>query len=107
MPRKRARGYNGAMRRLLAVLVLLLLLAPRARAGDPMGFLAAGDFAAARAAVAGMADPVARELVRFYRLLTPGAATPAEIAAFRAAHPDWPDQGLLARRFQQALAGLT
>ncbi len=106
---RRKAGHDGGTRggafgRWAVLLAVLVLAARPAWAGDPMPLLAAGDFVAARAAVAGMADPVARLLVRFYRLLTEGAATPSEIAAFRAAHPDWPDQGVLARRFQQALA---
>ena len=83
---------------------LLSVLTRPAWAADPMAFVAAGDWAAAEAAVARAPDPVARQLVTFYRLLTPGAATPGQIAAFRAANPDWPDQFELARRFQQALA---
>ncbi len=83
--------------------VAATLLAPAARAADPMPFVRADAWPQAQAAAAADADPVAAKLVTFYRLLDPGAATPAEIAAFRAANPDWPDQWLLERRRQQAL----
>ncbi|MDE2006085.1 MAG: lytic transglycosylase domain-containing protein [Rhodospirillales bacterium] len=94
-------------RRFLAPLAaFLLLLAPTvARADNPMAFVRANEWDQAALAAAREADPVAAKLVLFYRLLTPGAATPAEIAAFRAANPDWPDQGVLAHRYQEALAG--
>jgi soluble lytic murein transglycosylase len=49
-------------------------------------------------------DPVAQKLVLYERLLSPGAGHPAEIAAFMADNPDWPNQALLSRRLQEALA---
>ena len=49
-------------------------------------------------------DPVARKLVTYYRLLAPNAAGTAEIAAFMAANQDWPNQALLERRREEALA---
>ena len=61
-------------------------------------------WADAEAAVATAADPVARKLVLYYRLLTPGAAHPAEIAGFMADNPAWPNQALLSRRLAEALA---
>jgi soluble lytic murein transglycosylase len=88
-----------------AALILLgaIALARPARADNPMGFVRADAWGRAAAAVADAPDPVAGKLVTFYRLLDPGAATPDQIAAFMAANPDWPDQGLLALRRQQAL----
>ncbi|MDE2008014.1 MAG: hypothetical protein KGI51_15690, partial [Rhodospirillales bacterium] len=88
---------------LLGGLLCGLGAAPAARADNPMGFVRAGDWADATAAVADAADPVARKLVLFYRLLAPGAATPDEISAFLAANPDWPDRWLLERRRAEAL----
>lgn len=64
----------------------------------------AGRWDAAAAAAARDVDPVARKLVTFYRLLTPGAARATEIAAFMAQNPDWPEQRLLSKRLQEALA---
>ena len=58
----------------------------------------------ADAAAAALPDPVARKLVLFYRLLTQGAGHPAEIAAFMADNPGWPDQAALSRRLQEAIA---
>ncbi|MGH7049037.1 MAG: transglycosylase SLT domain-containing protein [Acetobacteraceae bacterium] len=49
------------------------------------------------------ADPVAAQLVTFYRLLDPGAAGAAEIATFLAENPDWPFQSLLKQRLDLAL----
>ena len=64
----------------------------------------ARNWAAADAAASQMADPVARKLVLFYRLLTPNAASLSEIGQFMARSPDWPLQGTLARRRDEALA---
>jgi soluble lytic murein transglycosylase len=61
-------------------------------------------WADADAAAAALPDPVARKLVLYYRLLAPGAGHPAEIAAFMADNPDWPNQALLSHRLQEALA---
>jgi soluble lytic murein transglycosylase len=97
------------MRPTLASTVLLLLacccapIAP-ARAQDVMALVRADRWAEADAAAARAVDPVARKLVLFYRLLTPGAASVQEIADFMAASPDWPAQPTLARRRDEALA---
>jgi soluble lytic murein transglycosylase len=61
-------------------------------------------WADADAAAATLPDPVARKLVLFYRLLSPGGGHPAEIAAFMAENPDWPSQGLMSHRLQEAIA---
>ncbi len=91
-------------------LLLLALIGALARgtagasAGDPMPAVRAGNFPQADARAAEYADPVARKLVQYYRLLTPGQASAAEIAAFEAANPDWPNQALLEKRRQEAIA---
>jgi len=71
---------------------------------NPMPAVHADRWADAEALAAHYADPVAAKLVTYYRLLAPGAATAQEIAAFVASSPDWPAQGLLERRWQEAIA---
>jgi soluble lytic murein transglycosylase len=71
---------------------------------DPIAAIRADNWAEAQADAAGFADPVAEKLVRYYRLLTPGMATPGEIATFMHDNPDWPNQALLERRRQDAIA---
>ncbi len=91
---------------LLAVLAVLAGIAP-AWAQDrnnPIPAIRADHWPEAEAQAAGYADPVAEKLVLYYRVLAPGAATPAEIAAFMQANPDWPNQALLERRRQDAIA---
>jgi soluble lytic murein transglycosylase len=89
-------------------LVLSLLLPAAASAAEPppnpMPAVHADRWADADAAAAQYADPVARKVVTYYRLLSPGAATAQEIAAFVATSPDWPAQALLERRRQDAIA---
>ena len=48
-------------------------------------------------------DKLAPRLVGFIRLLHEGQASAAELAAFIAAHPDWPDQPVLEQRYAEAL----
>ncbi|HYZ61587.1 MAG TPA: hypothetical protein VE650_03975, partial [Acetobacteraceae bacterium] len=85
-------------------LVLLVLLWPGlARAGDVLGAVRAERWAEADALAAAEPDPVARKLVLYYRLLTPGAARSAEIAAFMAERPEWPGQAALSHRLAEAL----
>jgi soluble lytic murein transglycosylase len=62
----------------------------------------AGNFNAASALAAATGDPLTRKLVTFFRLLDPGGGTADEIRTFIAQNPDWPEQGLLALREQQA-----
>lgn len=93
----------------LAVLFLVLSAAigpslAQDRSGNPMPAVRADRWADAEAAVAGHADPVARKLVQYYRLLAPNAAAASEIQSFMRDHPDWPAQSLLDRRRQDALA---
>jgi len=61
-------------------------------------------WADAQAAASRFADPVTQKLVLYYRLRAPGAATAPEIANFMRDSPDWPAQGLLERRREEAIA---
>jgi soluble lytic murein transglycosylase len=70
----------------------------------PIAAIRADRWADAQTAAAGYADPVAAKLVTYYRLLTPGGATTAEITDFMAKNPDWPNQAMLEQRRQEALA---
>jgi len=88
----------------MRLLLLLVLLWPGlARAADVLAAIRAQDWGAAEAAVADSPDPVAGKLVRYYRLLTPGAARSAEIAAFLSENPAWPGGATLTRRLAEAL----
>lgn len=49
-------------------------------------------------------DPVAGRLVTYLRALTPGAASAGEILDVMDAEPNWPQAGVLARRYADALA---
>ena len=80
---------------------------PVRTAPDVMALVRADRWAEADAAAARYADPVARKLVTFYRLLAPHAAGAAEIAAFMHSSADWPFQAVLARRRDEALAAET
>ena len=51
-----------------------------------------------------MADPVAGRLITYIRALTPGAASAAEILDVMEADAGWPQAGVLARRYADALA---
>lgn len=75
-----------------------------AHALDPLAALRAGQFDDADAATADYADPVARKLILYYRLLKPGAASPGEIAAFLADNPAWPGHAQLKHSWQEAIA---
>jgi peptidoglycan lytic transglycosylase len=89
----------------LALPVFVLLSAGPAAAQNPMPFVQADQWDKAAAAAAQYLDPVAAKLVTFYRLLAPGAAGPAAIAAFMKENPDWPFQALLRERLDVALEG--
>lgn len=88
---------------LLPLLALLVLPGPVLA---QMEAIRADDWAAAAIEAARYPDPVAAKLVDYYRMLAPGAATAAEIAAFRRDNPDWPAQDVLARREEEAIAAL-
>ena len=93
--------------RLGPLLLALLLAAPAAQADTRAPLLAAvraDDWGRAALLAADEPDPLARKLVLYYHLLAPGGARAAEIAAFMAESPDWPQQWLLSRRLQEALA---
>jgi soluble lytic murein transglycosylase len=77
---------------------------PNAVQPSPLLLLRAGDWAGAAQAAQAIGDPVAVKLVTFYRLLSPGQASAAEIADFAAANPDWPFGYMLDRRRDEALA---
>jgi soluble lytic murein transglycosylase len=68
-----------------------------------MDAAAAHDWDQANAMTAQYADPVAAKLVTYYRLLTRGQASAAEILTFMQNSPDWPQQSLLELRWEQAL----
>ncbi len=86
-------------------LTALLASAPAmAQPPDPIAAIRADRWSDAQLAASSYADPVATKLVNYFRLLTPGAATAAEITDFMAQNPDWPNQALLERRRQEAIA---
>ncbi len=91
------------MRFRFLLLLAMLTLPAAARAQSVLDLVRAGQWAQADAMAAGEADPLVRKLVLYYRVLTPGAARAADIAAFMADNPDWPNQALLSRRLQDAL----
>ena len=77
---------------------------PRDPGQNPLTAIRTDHWAEAQAAAARVADPVAAKLVLYARLLTRGAATAPEIAAFMQSSPDWPQQALLEQRRQEAIA---
>jgi soluble lytic murein transglycosylase len=93
------------MRFLLICLLIAPWAAPEARADEPMlAAIRADQWAQADTLAAGATDPLVGKLATYYRLLTQGAARATELASFMAANPDWPNQALLSRRLQEALA---
>jgi soluble lytic murein transglycosylase len=93
-----------AIRFLLAGFAVLLAREAHAQDSNPLYAVKANRWADAQAAAARFADPVAEKLVLYLRLRAPGAATPAEIAAFMERNPDWPAQSNLELRRQEAIA---
>jgi len=95
--------------RSMAILLLSCLpvaaLAQTPASPQIMADVKSGNFQAAEALAAATGDPLMSKLVTFFRLTDPGGGSADEINAFIAANPDWPDQGLLARR-AAAAAGL-
>src|SRR5262249_5661340 len=75
-----------------------------AQPAETIAAIRADRWADAQRAAGSYADPVATKLVTYYRLLAPGAATADEITDFVAHSPDWPNQALLERRRQEAIA---
>lgn len=86
-----------------ALLLLLLLLPASSRAEDLGAKVRAKDWEAAGAIAGGAADPVTGRLVRYLRALSPGAASVGEILAVIAEDESWPQSGVLARRYADAL----
>ena len=64
--------------------------------------LASRDWRQATVTAAGIADPLASELVTWLRLLSAGGEA-TETQGFIARHPDWPNQAGLRRRLGEAL----
>src|SRR6516164_928415 len=95
---------TASIRLRLALLAVLAAGPALAQQAEPMTAIRADRWADAQRAAAAYADPVATKLVTYYRLLAPGAATADEIADFMAQSPDWPNQALLERRRQEAIA---
>jgi soluble lytic murein transglycosylase len=94
----------GARSRATAAALAVALAAGGARAENPAAAIRADRWADAQAEAAAEPDPLAGKLVAFYRMLAPGAAGYAEIAAFARENPSWPQAALLERRRQEALA---
>ncbi len=92
------------MRRAVFLFVLVPLLAAPAAAQDVLAAVRGERWAEADALAAAMPDPLARKLVLFFRMLAAGAAQSSELAAFIADNPGWPQQALLQRRLDEALA---
>ncbi len=89
-----------------AAVLLLTLLWPglvQAQNDRMLAAVRAEHWAEADALAAAEADPLARKLVLYFRLLTPGAARSVELAGFLSGNPDWPQQGVLSRRLAEAL----
>ena len=95
---------HAAIRTALLAAAMVLARPAAAQDGGPMAHVRADRWAEAAASVASHPDPVARKLVLWLRLSTPGAARVDEIGDFLAQNPDWPLAGTLARRRDEALA---
>ena len=84
--------------------LLLLVLWPGFGLATGIGdSVRARNWAEADGLAATSPDPVAAKLVRYERMLTPRAARADEIDAFLSEAPDWPQQGVLLRRYGEAL----
>jgi peptidoglycan lytic transglycosylase len=95
---------SASIRPRFALLSVLAAMPAAAQPGDPIGAIRGDHWTDAQREAAAYADPVADKLVTYYRLLAPGAATADEITDFVAQSPDWPNQALLERRRQEAIA---
>lgn len=86
------------------MLLLMSLLVPVPSWADDLGTaVRARDWTTAGLIAGGAADPVAGRLVRYLRALSPGAASAGEILAVMAEGEGWPQGGVLARRYSDAL----
>lgn len=72
------------------------------RIREAVAAYAANDAAKARPLRDEINDPIARKLVEWFRLRA-GLGEPAELRAFLAANPTWPDQAVLTQRIEEAL----
>lgn len=104
-----ARTRNAAKERPMKLLFALpLWLIPAfAYAQTPanpqiMADVQAGQFPQAEQLAAATGDPLVKKLVNYFRLLSPGGASADEIQSFITQNPDWPMQGLLKLREEQA-----
>ena len=105
-PSRSPMGYDRRMRLIAAILLALGFAAPLAAEPlqNPLSYVRAGRWTEAQAAAAQTADPLARKLVEYLRMLAPNAARATEIDAFMRQNPDWPLLSLMARRRQEAIA---
>jgi soluble lytic murein transglycosylase len=107
-PRRARIRYAPGMRRILAVLMIVLTAAPLAAqpppVQNPLTFVQAGQWPQAQEAAARMGDPLGEKLIVYFRMLAPNAANAAEIATFIRQNPEWPLPTLLERRRQEAIA---
>ena len=93
------------MKLLLALPFLLMPLSALAQtAASPqiMTDIRAGDFQSADQLAAQTGDPLMEKLVTYFRLISPGRGSAAEIQSFMTQNPNWPMQGLLKLREMQA-----
>ncbi len=88
---------------LLALLTLAPLPALAQQAASPqiMADVKAGNWTDAQNLAAATGDPLMQKLVTFFRL-TAGGGSADELQNFITTSPDWPEQGMLAIRLQQA-----
>jgi soluble lytic murein transglycosylase len=101
---KKKKSFGSFLQKRTACFLCLLLWAGVAQAESPiLDAMHAHDWPRAESLAAREPDPIAQKLVTFARLLTPGAASAAEIGAFLAAHPTWPDAVNLHHRLADAI----
>jgi soluble lytic murein transglycosylase len=93
-----------SIRSRFALLGVFITTPVLAQPAEPIAAIRAGQWVEAERFASAYADPVAMKLITYFRLLAPGAATAAEISEFVAQSPDWPNQALLERRRQEAIA---
>ena len=87
----------------MRVLIFLLLARPVWAQTPILQAMRDNAWAVAESLAAADPDALAPKLVEFVRLLHEGQASAAELAAFIAAHPAWPDQPVLEQRYAEAL----
>lgn len=92
--------------KLLLTLPLLLIpgfaIAQTAASPQIMTDVRAGQFTQAEQLAAESGDPLLEKLVTYFRILSSGGADAGEIQGFINNNPDWPMQGLLKLREEQA-----